>query len=78
VELVTKKAFIHEHKAPISRVPTEGLGELWHSDIHGAFSMADKSKAKYVIVFVEKVSLWTEFKALVDCTASEVIQAFTE
>lgn len=72
------KAYIHGHKAPISELPTEEIGQLWFSDIHGALPMAQKSKAKYVIVFVEKVSLWTEFKALVDCSASEVIQAFTE
>jgi hypothetical protein len=73
------KAFIHGHKAPISQLPSDTqLFRVWFSDIHGMFMPTKRTGMKYIIVFVEKTSLWTEFKAIPDCSAAQVIQAFME
>jgi hypothetical protein len=58
----------HPLKAPIGDLGLEVLGQKWNVDIHGSFSRTSSNNA-YVLMFVELVSLLTEFYPLTEITA---------
>jgi hypothetical protein len=67
----------HSQKAPIGELGLQVLGQKWFCDIHGPFTKTT-SGYSYVCVFVEHVSLWTEFYPLAQVTAEAIVQAFLD
>jgi hypothetical protein len=67
----------HPLRAPITDLGLTVLGHKWNADIHGSFTQTSSNNA-YVLVFVEQVSLWTEFYPLSEITADAIVQAFLD
>jgi O-acetyl-ADP-ribose deacetylase (regulator of RNase III) len=71
------KEMTHPQKAPIGDLGLTVLGQKWFLDTHGPFPQTAAGNS-YICVFIEHVSLWTEFYPMAQLTAEAIVHAFLD